>query len=652
MIFRFFLMLLMAVCVLDAKPPQIGPKDVKHKIEEILKAHACHKQMTSELVIRTLQNFLEELDPTKTYFLASEIREWTEPSEETVQTILNGFQHANYSAFQQIHALFNHAIARREGLEQKIEGVELPKGVKSEEFKDIAYLQTQDELEARLLRIRALQMSAADRLGEETKGKFLQRMQKRRLNREFEFVANSPEDRFKVTLAYVLKAVTASFDTHTNYFTPSEANQFMIQVQQRLFGIGALLRDDLDGLSIIRIMENSPASQSNRLKINDKIIAVNNEPIVGLDITEAVELIRGEKGTPVNLKILRESRVNEEVSVEMLETELIRGEVVLEETRLETTFEPYGDGVIAHLRLFSFYQDQKTSSALDIRKSLEQIQKDQKLKGVILDLRGNSGGLLTQAVSVTGLFINKGIVCSIKDNTGKVQHLRELDGKPVWEGPLCVLTNRASASAAEIVAQTLQDYGRGVVVGDARTFGKGSFQVFTLDAVNNSKVDPQGEYKVTRGRYYTVSGKSPQLTGVQADIVVPGILSQLEVGEQYSKYPLENDEIEPHFEDDLSDVSPFHRVQLGPLYKFNLQTKLTTYDPHMDVLRKNAETRIKNNKNYQSFLIELEKKNFDANPIDLFGQSDLQLVESFNVMKDLIFLTSIEENVATYSIKS
>ena len=136
-----------------------------------------------------------------------------------------------------------------------------------------------------------------------------------------------------------------------------------------------------------------------------------------MDITEAVELIRGEKGTPVLLTLLRETGEGEKRQTEKLEIELIRNEVVLEETRLETTFEPYGDGVIATFRLFSFYQDQKSSSAGDIRKALEQIKKEHKLKGVILDLRGNAGGLLTQAVNVTGLFINKGIVVSIKDST-------------------------------------------------------------------------------------------------------------------------------------------------------------------------------------------------------------------------------------------
>jgi carboxyl-terminal processing protease len=321
-----------------------------------------------------------------------------------------------------------------------------------------------------------------------------------------------------------------------------------------------------------------------------------------------------------------------------MEIELIRGEVVLEESRLETQLEPYGDGQIALLRLFSFYQDQKFSSAQDMRKALEQLKKDHKLKGVVIDLRGNAGGLLTQAVAVTGLFISNGIVVSVKDNTGKVQHLRELEGKPVWDGPLMVLVNRASASAAEIVAQTLQDYGRAVVVGDEHTFGKGSFQTFTLDPINNPKVNPQGEYKVTRGRYYTVSGKSPQLHGVHSDIVVPGILSRIDIGEEFAKFPLESDAIEPHFEDDLSDLSAFHRIQLGSQYRSHLQPRLSTYAPYLELLKKNSKLRIETNKPYQNFLADLEKKNFDSPLIDFFGQGDLQYQEALNIMKDLVYL--------------
>ncbi len=610
--------------------PQISPGDAKAKIEEVLRAHVSYKSFTPELMKRVLQNYLDELDPTKTYFLDTDIGIWTQPTDAVLQRALGGFKTTDYSVFHEIHSVFLKAIERRNTLESEIAGSVLPVGVKSEEFKDLVWVASYEDLKTRITRIKALQLEAADKMKEETRDRFIQRLQKRRINREAELTGQTADEQSKIILTHVLKAATSALDAHTNYFTPSEANQFMIQVQQRLFGIGAQLRDDLDGLTIMRILENSPAQQSMKLKINDKILAVNHEPVVGMDITEAVELIRGEKGTSVHLTFLRDG--------EMMELELIRGEVVLEESRLETHLEPYGDGQIAMLRLFSFYQDQKYSSAQDMRKALEQVKKDYKLNGVIVDLRGNAGGLLTQAVSVTGLFITKGIVVSVKDNTGKLQHLREVEGKPVWEGPLIILVNRASASAAEIVAQTLQDYGRAVVVGDEHTFGKGSFQTFTLDPINNPKVNPQGEFKVTRGRYYTVSGKSPQLQGVRSDIVVPGLLSQIDIGEKFAKFPLANDEIEPHFEDNLSDLSAFHRLQLGSHYRTNLQPRLSIYVPHFNHLKKNSKLRIEGNKRYQSFLTELGKKNFDSPEIDSFGQNDLQYAEALNIMKDLVYL--------------
>jgi carboxyl-terminal processing protease len=639
---RFFLSFVFLISVLDAKQPELGSRDVRAKVEEILKAHVSHKMLTPDLMKRIFLNFLEELDPSKTYFIESEIRSWLESSDELIQAALKGYKLGDFSLFHHMHACFVKSIERRRLFEEKIEGIPVVKGVKSDEFKDLSWASDEEGLLNRLIRIHSLQCEAVAKLDDETKLKFFQRLEKKRVNRETEMLDPNPQERERLVLSYVLKAIASSLDSHTNYFTPTEANQFIIHVQQRLFGIGAQLQDDLDGLVVKRVLENSPASISNKIKINDKIIAVNHEPVVGLDISEAVELIRGEKGTPVLLTLLRESVDGGERKVDQMEIELIRGEVVLEESRLESSFEPFGNGVIAQLKLFSFYQDGKSSSAQDVRKALELIKKDHILEGVILDLRNNSGGLLTQAVSVTGLFINKGIVVSIQDNMGKIQHLRETEGRPVWEGPLFILVNRASASAAEIVAQTLQDYGRAIVIGDDHTFGKGSFQTFTLDAVHDQKINPQGEYKVTRGRYYTVSGKSPQLKGVESDVVIPGMLSQLEIGEKYARFPLENDVIEPHFDDDLSDLSQMYRLQLGPMYRYNMQKKVDMYGAYKERLKTNSAKRLASSRNYQNFLSELAKKNFDSEPVHLFGLNDFQLVESMNVMKDLIFLINSE----------
>jgi carboxyl-terminal processing protease len=529
------------------------------------------------------------------------------------------------------------AIHRRDLLEKRIDQVELPKGVEASEFKDLKWAKTEEDLYNRLLRIKALQVESAEKINEESKDIALQRLAKRRLKREQEFLTTNAVDKQHFILSMVLKAVAASLDTHTAYFTPSEAEQFMIQVQQRLVGLGVQIRDDLSGFTVVKIIEGGPAAEDKKLKVNDRIIAINGDPVVGMDIYEVVELLRGEDGTKVDLTVLREMDEDGEKKKEKLNLTLKRGEVILKETRFESSYEPYGEGAIAHIRLFAFYQDAQNSSATDIYEALKKIKKEHELKGVILDLRDNPGGILPQAVAVTGLFITKGVVVSVKDSTGAVQHLRDIDGQMAWDGPLIVLTNRISASAAEIVAQTLQDYGRAIIVGDDHTFGKGTFQTFTLDSLSN-KVNPQGEYKVTRGKYYTVSGKTPQLVGVIPSIVVPGPYSSLDVGEKFTEYPLENDEIAPQFDDDLSDVPSFKREPLSFLYKSNLQARLTTYNPYLPTLQKNSEERIKEDKAYQKFLKEIKKPNPDSEVLKLYTETDFQYLETVNVMKDLLYM--------------
>jgi len=648
--FSLIFVIFFTFCLLEAKPPQLTPRDARIKIDEILKAHVSHQQLSAELASRAIQNFLEELDPTKTYLLAPEIEAWLHPTPELLQKVMEGYRREEFTFFSDVHARMVEAIQRRNAIEAETAHLELPKDVLPSEFKDIQWVKTREELRDRLMRIKALQLSTAEKISTENKEQFIQRLQKRRLTREGELLGATSEEQEQIVLAYVLKATSSALDSQTMYFTPAEANQFTIQVQQRLFGIGAQLRDDLNGLTIIRLLDGGPASQGNKLKVGDKIVAVDNEPIVGMDIVEAVELIRGPQGSNVTLTILREVKEKNQLQEEKLNVEIVRGEVVLKETRLEATYEPYGDGVVAILHLFSFYQDANSSSAGDLAAAIEKLKKEHQIKGIILDLRNNGGGLLTQAVSVTGLFISKGIVVSVKDNSGQVQHLRNIESKKVWDGPLLVLTNRLSASAAEIVAQTLQDYGRAFVVGDPETFGKGTFQTFTLEAANFGKVNPKGEYKVTRGRYYTVSGKSPQLVGVKSDLVVPGIFSEMDIGEKFSKFPVDTDNIPPNFTDDLSDVPPIHRSQFSRIYKTNLQGVMKVYEPYLVTLKANSTRRLELNKNYQNFLKEAAKKDDAFDPTEFFGQNDLQLLETINIIKDLILL--VEHQPASQSSKT
>lgn len=650
---RFYLLnTLLMICLFlpisqEGKLPELTPKNTKEKINEIMKAHATYKKATPILIKRTLQNFIDELDPTKTYFIESDIHEWLEPSDELLDHVLKEYNTNNFETFNQIHRKMVEAIQRRHELEKKIDFKNLPKHVKADEFKDMKWTNSEEDLLNRLIRIKALQSETATKLNEETKERSLQRIAKRQAKYEEEVLTTDPIQKQRLILTDILKAISSALDAHTAYFTPDEATQFMINVQQRLFGIGAQLRDDLNGFSVVKIVEGGPAFLSKELKVKDRIIAVNGEPVVGMDIVDAVDLIRGEENTPVTLTIIRESGDGTDKKEEKLDITLKRAEVVLKESRYESSFIPFGDGVIGYIRLYSFYQDPDSSSAADLATEIEKLKTEHHLKGLIFDLRYNSGGILSQAVSVTGLFITKGVVVSIKDDTGHIQHLRDLDGKTAWNGPLIVLTNRLSASASEIVAQTLQDYGRALIVGDDHTFGKGSFQTFTLNTTaKNDAVNPQGEYKVTRGRYYTVSGKTPQLNGVISDIVVPGPLSETEIGETFSKFPLDNDSISPSFDDNLDDIPYLQRDKIKMLYKFDLQPRLNFYEAYLEPLKKNSKLRIEKSKSYQEFLKELKKNNdtdIEDDKSDQFGQTDLQLYETYDIMKDLIFLMQTKQ---------
>lgn len=629
----------------EAKLPDINPQKTDAKIKEIMHSHATYKEISPMLIKRILINYIEEIDPTKSYFIESDIKEWIDPSDSAVETILNDFKNQNYQTFEEIHKAMVKAILRRQNLEKRIDEKNLPKNVKAEEFKELKWTNSEEELLTRLERIKALQMEAAEKLSEPVREKSLQRIAKKQAIFEEEMQETDKDQHQKRVLKNILKATAAALDSHTAYFTPDEAAQFMINVQQRLVGIGAQLRDDINGFTIVKILEGGPAERSKELKAKDKIIAVNGEPVVGMDIVDAVGLIRGPENTTVLLTIVRENPDTKKQ--ETLDVTILRNEVVLKETRYESLLEPYGDGAIGYLKLFSFYQDADSSSSKDLAAAIKQMKEDTRLKAIVLDLRFNSGGMLSQAVEVAGLFISKGIVVSIKDEHGEIQHLRNLEEEKKWAGPLIVLINRASASASEIVAGTLQDYGRAIIVGDDHSYGKGSFQTFTLNAAKSEDVNPEGEYKVTRGRYYTVSGKTPQLTGVYSDIVAPGPLSQTDIGEKLAKYPLENDSIKENFDDDLSDVPASQREKIRMLYKFNLQPKLAMYEPYLLPLAQNSALRILNNKIYQEFIKELknsdnekdkEKDEEEIAEETTFSKADLQLTEAFNIAKDLLYL--------------
>lgn len=346
-----------------------------------------------------------------------------------------------------------------------------------------------------------------------------------------------------------LTAFTRSYDPHSDYLSPNNAEDFDISMKLSLVGIGALLSSEDGAAKIEKLIPGGPAEHDGRLKPGDKIIAVSQgdqEPVSILHwpLSKAVRIIRGEKNTKVVLTVIPAS---DPTGATTKRIDLVRDEVKLEEQAAKGEVKELqgSDGVMRKfgvIRLPEFYADVKgrreggkdlRSSSRDVAKLLVDL-KTNRISGVVLDLRNNGGGLLAEAVEMTGLFINSGPVVQVSDGRD-TDILIDDDPDTTYNGPLVVLVNRETASASEILAGALQDYGRAIVVGDTKTHGKGTVQ----SMANLKNGDPSlGTLKVTTASFYRIAGGSTQMKGVTPDIVTPSILDSMEVGEEYLPHAL------------------------------------------------------------------------------------------------------------------
>ena len=344
-------------------------------------------------------------------------------------------------------------------------------------------------------------------------------------------------------------AFTEAYDPHSEYMTASSSEDFDIGMKLSLFGIGALLASEDGAAKVERIIPGGPADRDGHLKAGDKIVAVAQGDGATVDVLhwplyKTVRLIRGEKGSKVVLTVIPASDISGSRTVKI---PIVRDEVKLEEqaAKGETVQLADEQGVvhkIGVLRLPTFYADLRSrmdgknesrSSTRDVAQIVSGME-TQGVKGLILDLRNNGGGSLAEAVEMTGLFIPSGPVVQVRESRG-VQVLSDPDPDVLYGGPLIVLVNRHSASASEILAGALQDYGRALIVGDSKTHGKGTVQSLqNLDARNPRL----GSLKVTTHSFYRVAGGSTQMKGVAPDIVIPSVWDALEIGEEYLPHAL------------------------------------------------------------------------------------------------------------------
>ncbi|MEM8628645.1 MAG: S41 family peptidase [Chlamydiota bacterium] len=637
---RKYLFLLIYVCpALFAKLPHLTHRQVREHMHQILQMHVCENKIDARLAQRIVRVFLETIDPKRIYFTKEDLHPFLELTPEQIEELTRNFRYGKYPLFYSIREAFAKAILQNRQLVAKIETDRLLEDPPRIDEKGLEWPNSEKEKQEHLLLIQSWQAKIGKALYKDGSTLYQELLQKQATIRENRALSTEKQVQQDWVLTHLLKAFCCSLDTNTSYFTPREALQFMALFQQRFFGIGAHLKDTLEGFAIVRLLEGGPAHLSGKINNEDRIVAVDGEPVVGCSLFDVVEKIQGENGTSVHLTLLRDAiENNSKEPPQKIEIELIRGEVLLEEKKTQMHLEPFSDGHIACIDLASFYEEGEHSSERDVRQALELAKSAGEVKGVILDLRNNAGGLLQQAVKVTGLFMGNGIVVSMKDNQGRLHHSRSTTGKAFWEGPLIVLTNRASASGAEIVAGALQDYGIALLVGDATTYGKGTVQTVTLDAKAQGKVREKGEFRVTRGVYYTVSGKSPQLNGVEPDIFMPGPLNNLDVGERFSRFPIENDAIAPHFTDDLGDFPFWEKKQLLPEYRKHQQNISSIYVPYKAILQENVDKRRKKRAEQREEAEKSREELYGEKSLGLFFDLDVQRDECFTIMKDLLFL--------------
>lgn len=381
----------------------------------------------------------------------------------------------------------------------------------------------------------------------------------------------TPEDVIKIFLS----TLSQTYDPHSEYMSKSELENFSINMRLSLVGIGAVLNSEEGYAKIMELVPGGPAERDGRLKVNDRVTAVaqgDKEFVdcVGMKLDKVVEMIRGKKGTTVRLQVVP-ARATDPSARKVVE--IVRDEIKLKEQEAKANIiekeNPAGGAPLrlGWITLPSFYADMEhtgsrnaKSTTRDVATLLQRLKREG-IGGLVIDLRRNGGGSLEEAVNLTGLFIKRGPVVQAKDANGNMHISRDRDPAIGYDGPLVVLTNRLSASASEIFAAALQDYGRAVVVGDNNTFGKGTVQTMLeigrFIPFLGSDSNDAGALKLTIQKFYRIAGGSTQLRGVVSDIKLPSPYDHPDLGESSLKAPMPYDEVSPLSYDKAGERSLF-----------------------------------------------------------------------------------------------
>ncbi|WP_223668825.1 carboxy terminal-processing peptidase [Kangiella shandongensis] len=653
----------------------------------LLQSHYSHPKFNDELSKETFKQYVKAFDPNRSYFYANDIEQLKVYEDKFDDALRTGKIEPAYTFFE----IFEERYRERYEYALKL----LDKPLSFDEDEDFAYDRTEaewatteeelNEIWRKRVKNDALNLKLAEQNDEEVKEKLKSRYRSaiRRLSQ------TNSEDVF----GYFMNAVSSAIDPHTAYYTPRRFENFAINMSLKLQGIGAVLTQEDQFTKIVSVVNKGPAQKSGQIHKNDKIIGVGQGDkgemvdVIGWRNDDVVDLIRGEAGTVVRLQIIPYTDAGDGMPKVV---RIVREEIKLEDQAAHsTTMEVEQDGKAYNLgviELPSFYSEaaardgesdgEVTSTTKDVARLIKQLEKES-IDGLIIDLRNNGGGSLNEVVDLVGLFIDQGPVVQGQDSGGRLRVLEDDDGKTLYDGPLAVMVNGSSASASEIFAGAIQDYGRGVVIGE-NTFGKGTVQsVANLDRYLRDPEVNVGALKLTVEKFYRVTGKSTQNRGVSPDIAFPTIFDHKKYGESSYDNALAWDTIKTaDFEPagDLHDFLPYlkyrheQRKESNEEFAFfvdDIERAKTerdnevvslNYEKRLAKQKENDKLRLKRENIKRKMqglepLAKLDKEQDEESEEDTEEQSeepDVLLKEAGNILSDLITIQAKPELIARF----
>jgi carboxyl-terminal processing protease len=517
--------------------------------------HYTREKLDEKMSARFLQTYLTTLDYNKLYFTQKDVDEFESKYASTLgDSVLRGDLGPAREIFARFKQRVEERVAKNKKLTQKKYTFDSNRTVeinrqnvpwpKNQEEADRIW---QDRIEAELLKEELAELKL--RPPQETVT--------RRYDQVLRNVREMEEDDVVKTF---LSALAQTYDPHSEYLSPSDLENFQISMKLSLVGVGAVLSSEDGYAKVKEVVPGGPADRDGRLTVNDRIAAVAQgeaefEDVVDMKLDKVVEKIRGKKGTLVRLLVIPGDATDPSkrkiIEIRRDEVKLKDQEAKAEVLDLDGQS---GDPVrVGWITLPSFYANMENrgapkSTTEDVAALISRLKREG-IQGLVIDLRRDGGGSLEEAINLTGLFIPRGPVVQAKDSNGKITVSQDTNPELVYNGPLVVLVNRLSASASEIFAAALQDYGRAVIVGDERSFGKGTVQTVLdlgrLMSPFSLGTADAGALKLTIQKFYRVRGGSTQLKGVESDIVLPSLTDNSEIGEGSLKNRLAYDEVAP-----------------------------------------------------------------------------------------------------------